>query len=149
MDGIAPLGRMVDLVEASDGEGKPISPTLPVDCRNFLIDIDGTCGEDIPNEQPERMATAEAFPDAIEQVNKWYDEGHQICFFTARTEEHREVTETWLSENGFRYHTLLMGKPRGGNYHWLDNHIVRATRFNGRFTDLIRRTVEIEVFDDE
>ena len=149
MDGIAPLGRMVDLVEASDGEEKPISPTLPADCRNFLIDIDGTCGEDIPNEQPERMATAEAFPDAIEQVNKWYDEGHQICFFTARTEEHREVTETWLSENGFRYHTLLMGKPRGGNYHWLDNHIVRATRFNGRFTDLIRRTVEIEVFDDE
>ena len=149
MDGIAPLGRMVDLVEASDGEGKPISPILPADCRNFLIDIDGTCGEDIPNEQPERMATAEAFPDAIEQVNKWYDEGHQICFFTARTEEHREVTETWLSENGFRYHTLLMGKPRGGNYHWLDNHIVRATRFNGRFTDLIRRIVEIEVFDDE
>ena len=32
----------------------------------YLIDIDGTVGEDIPNEEPERMATAEAYPDAIE-----------------------------------------------------------------------------------
>ena len=28
-----------------------------------------------------------------------------------------------------------MGKPRGGNYHWVDNHIVRATRYEGQFTD--------------
>ena len=30
-----------------------------------------------------------------------------------------------------------MDKPRGGNYHWIDNHIVRATRYDGKFTDLI------------
>ena len=42
-----------------------------------------------------------------------------------------------------------MDKPRGGNYHWIDNHIVRATKFNTRFTDLVRRTAEIEVFDDD
>ena len=59
------------------------------------------------------MATAEAFPDAIRTINSWYDQGHRICFFTARTEDHREVTEQWLLEKGFRYHTLLMGKPRG------------------------------------
>ena len=95
------------------------------------------------------MANATAYPDALETINKWHSQGHAITFFTARTEQHREVTEKWLESHGFRYHGLLMGKPRGGNYHWIDNHIVRATRFNTRFTDLIRRTVEIEVFDDD
>ena len=39
-----------------------------------------------------------------------------------------------------------MGKPRGGNYHWVDNHIVRATRYEGTFSDLVRENAEIEVF---
>ena len=78
-----------------------------------------------------------------------YSDGHVITFFTARTEEHRQVTESWLDMCGFLYHGLLMDKPRGGNYHWIDNHIVRATKFNTRFTDLVRRTAEIEVFDDD
>ena len=54
----------------------------------------------------------------------------------------------WLKDNGFKYHSLLMGKPRGGNYHWIDNHLVKATRYNGKFTDLIEKEVTIEVFDD-
>jgi hypothetical protein len=41
-----------------------------------------------------------------------------------------------------------MGKPRGGNYHWVDNHIVRATRYEGSFTDLIKVFKEVEVFED-
>lgn len=41
-----------------------------------------------------------------------------------------------------------MGKPRGGNYHWIDNHIVKATRFHGKFTNLVEKEVKIEVFDD-
>ena len=41
-----------------------------------------------------------------------------------------------------------MGKPRGGNYHWIDNHLVKATRYNGKFTDLVDKEVTIEVFDD-
>ena len=90
----------------------------------------------------------ELYPDALETINNWYDKGHIICFFTARVESHREVTEKWLKDNGFKYHSLLMGKPRGGNYHWIDNHLVKATRYNGKFTDLIEKKVTIEVFDD-
>ena len=138
----------MDLVDITDGSGNAASPVLPEHVKNYLIDIDGTVGEDIPNEEPERMATAEAYPDAIETINRWYDEGHQICFFTARTEDHRAVTEMWLEEKGFLYHSLLMGKPRGGNYHWIDNHVVRATRYSSKFTDLVRRNAEIEVFED-
>ena len=126
--------------------GELISPVLPDEIKNYLIDIDGTICDDIPNEEPERMATAKLYPDALETLNKWYKQGHFVTFFTSRLEEHRMVTEFWLKENGFKYHALLMGKPRGGNYHWVDNHIVRATRFEGKFTDLVDKKVSIQVF---
>ena len=128
--------------------GEHVSPILPDDIKNYLIDIDGTICDDIPNEEPERMLTAEVYSDALVTCNKWYDEGHVICFFTSRTEAHREYTEIWLKKHGFKYHTLLMGKPRGGNYHWIDNHLVKATRYKGKFTDLIDKKVTIQVFDD-
>ncbi len=127
-------------------DGKKISPVLPDEIKNYLIDIDGTICEDIPNEEPERMATAKIFPNTMETINKWYDQGHQICFFTSRVEEHREVTEQWLKSHGFKYHSLLMGKPRGGNYHWIDNHIVRATRYEGVFGDMVEMNKKVQVF---
>lgn len=136
----------MDLIEKEEN-GQLISPVLPAHVKNFLIDIDGTVCDDIPNEQPERMATAALYPDALEIVNKWFEEGHIITFFTSRTEDHREVTEKWLKENKFQYHGLLMGKPRGGNYHWIDNHMVRATRFEGKFTDLVEKDAKIQVFN--
>ncbi len=111
-----------------------------------MCDIDGTICEDIPNEEVERMLDAEIYENSVERINKWYEEGHVINFFTSRTEEHREITESWLKKHKFKYHCLLMNKPRGGNYHWIDNHIVKATRFKGKFTDLVVQTAEIEVF---
>ncbi len=129
-------------------QGEKVSPILPEGIKNYLIDIDGTICDDIPNEEPERMLTASVYPDALKTVNKWYDEGHIICFFTSRTEAHREYTQLWLEKHGFKYHSLLMGKPRGGNYHWIDNHIVKATRYKGKFTDLVEKEVTIEVFKD-
>ena len=133
-----------DKVEA----GEHISPVLPQGIKNYLIDIDGTICDDIPNEEPERMLTAAVYPDALQTCNKWYEEGHIICFFTSRTEAHREYTEIWLKKHGFKYHSLLTNKPRGGNYHWIDNHLVKATRFRGKFTDLVEKAVTIQVFDD-
>jgi hypothetical protein len=139
---------MEDFLKEKIENGERVSPILPDEVKNYLIDIDGTICDDIPNEEPERMLTAEVYPDALETLNKWYDEGHIITFFTSRTEEHREYTEIWLAKYGFKYHGLLMGKPRGGNYHWIDNHLVKATRYNGKFTDLVEKTVSIQVFDD-
>ncbi len=127
-------------------KGEKTSPLLPEMVKNFLIDIDGTICDDIPNEEPERMMTCIPYPDALKIINKWYEEGHVITFFTSRTESHRALTEDWLKKHRFKFHGLVMGKPRGGNYHWIDNHIVKATRFKGQFTDLIVKTHEIEVF---
>jgi hypothetical protein len=128
--------------------GALLSPILPEGIKNYLIDIDGTICEDIPNEEPERMVNAQVYPDALETLNKWYDDGHVICFFTSRTEEHRIVTEEWLNRHGFKFHGMVMGKPRGGNYHWIDNHLVKATRYKGKFTNLVDKDATIQVFDD-
>ena len=134
------------LIRGLDESGEATSPQLPDGVKNYLIDIDGTITDDVPNEEPERMATCLPFPDAVETMAKWYEEGHILTFFTSRTEEHREVTEVWLTKHSIKYSALLMGKPRGGNYHWIDNHIVRATRFQGRFTDMVVKSKNVEVF---
>jgi uncharacterized HAD superfamily protein len=137
-----------ELKELVNEKGEKLSPILDPSVKNYLIDIDGTITDDVPNEEPERMVTCVPYPDALEMTNKWYDEGHIITYFTSRTEEHRTVTEEWLNRHGFKYHGLLVGKPRGGNYHWIDNHMVKATRFNGKFTDLVKAYKEIEVFEE-
>ena len=127
--------------------GNTISPVLPDGIKNYLIDIDGTITDDVPNEEPWRMETCLPYQGSVEMINKWYDEGHIITFFTSRTESHRKVTEEWLDKHGYKHHGVLMNKPRGGNYHWIDNHIVRATRFEGKFTDMVEKTVSIQVFE--
>ena len=140
------MKKEIELRSILDDEGHLASPQLPADIKNYLIDIDGTITDDVPNEEPERMSVVIPYSDSVETLNRWYDEGHVITFFTSRTEEHREITETWLNKWGYKYHGLLMGKPRGGNYHWVDNHIVKGTRYEGVWTDLVREERTIEVF---
>ena len=96
---------------------------------NLLIDIDGTVSEDIPNEEYYRFRDAKLIKDALECVNKLYDIGHTITFFTSRKEEYREITEKWLKENGFKYDGLIMNKPRGGKYIWIDNLEVHGIQY--------------------
>ena len=140
------MSKEIQLVGERNESGESISPQLPSGVKNYLIDIDGTITDDVPNEEPERMVTCEPFPDALEILKKWYAEGHLLTFFTSRTEDHREVTEVWLKKHSIKYHGLIMGKPRGGNYHWIDNHVVKATRFKGKFTDMVVKTKNVEVF---
>lgn len=140
--------KTVNLQSQVGDDGHLVSPVLQHGIKNYLIDIDGTITDDVPNEEPERMAVVLPYPDAKEILNQWAKEGHIITFFTSRTEEHRQITETWLEKHGFIYHGLLMGKPRGGNYHWVDNHIVKATQYVGKWSNLTEKQKMIEVFED-
>ncbi|MEP7195205.1 MAG: phosphoheptose isomerase [Saprospiraceae bacterium] len=124
------------------------SPFLPEGVQNFLIDIDGTICDDVPNEDPARMQSVEPYDNAREFVNRWFDNGHIITFFTSRTEDLRLITEAWLIKHGFKFHGILMNKPRGGNYHWIDNHIVKSTLFKGKFTEFKSANQITDVFED-
>ena len=138
----------MNLKKEKDEQGRSISPVLSENTKNYLIDIDGTITDDVPNEEPERMFTCLPYEGAVETINSWYDQGHIITFFTSRTDEHEVVTKQWLDKHGFKYHNLLLNKPRGGNYHWIDNHVVRATRYNGIWDDLIKTQKIVEVFPE-
>lgn len=128
---------MQDLIEAKEASGSKASPVLPEGKKNIMIDIDGTITDDVPNEQPERMSIVEPYEGSVETINGWYAEGHVITFFTSRSSvEHKEITEAWLNKHQYKYHYLLMDKPRGGNYHWIDNHIVKGTRFTDSWDDV-------------
>ena len=86
-----------------DAQGENASPILPAHVKNYLIDIDGTVTEDVPNEEPERMATCLPFPDALQTLNGWYDQGHVICFFTSRTEEHRVLQQLGYTSTALNF----------------------------------------------
>ncbi len=115
----------------------------------FLIDIDGTVCDDIKNEESHLYDTAKVIPGAKEMLNKWYYEGNIITFFTAREEKDRGVTTQWLRNNGFKYHKLVMDKPRikdGQEYVWIDNRKVRAVTYLGTWGELKEVDAKIQTF---
>ena len=140
------MKQNITLNSLTGDDGHLVSPVLNAGCKNYLIDMDGTITDDVHNEEPDRMSVVLPYEGAVETLNKWFDDGHVITFFTSRTEDVRDITEAWLDKHGFKYHGLLMGKPRGGNYHWVDNHIVKATRYEGKWADLVEEERTIEVF---
>ena len=107
--------------------------------KNILIDIDGKVSEDIPNEESNRFGSAYVLENSVQSVNKLFEEGHSITFFTARQEKHREVTLKWLTDHGFKFHGLLMGKPRGGNYVWIDNSDVEGVLYKNNWNELVEK----------
>lgn len=115
----------------------------------FLIDIDGTVCDDIKNEDSHLYATAKVLPGAREMLNKWYYEGNTVTFFTAREEKDRYETEKWLIQNGFKFHGLVMNKPRikdGQEYVWIDNRKVRAVTYLGTWGELKEVDAKIQTF---
>lgn len=118
----------------------------------FLIDIDGTICDDIKNEDSHLYSSAKPLPNSLNIINKWFDEGNVITFFTARESKDREVTEKWLKDNGFKYHGLVMDKPRikdGQSYHWIDNKPTKATTYLGNWSDLKEVERKIQIFKDD
>ena len=91
----------------------------------YCVDIDGTiCSPTIGRDYHK----AQPWKERIDKLNKLYDEGHYIIYFTARAmgrfsdEEYLtagakaasvlfELTQSQLEEWGAKYHELIMGKP--------------------------------------
>lgn len=54
----------------------------------------------------EIYSNVKAVDKAREILTELYDEGHRLILITARSEEHRSLTEKWLAENNIPYHEL-------------------------------------------
>lgn len=120
---------------------------LPSWQKNFIIGIDDCiCNSKSGKLTAKEVSRAVALRGAKEWINKRYDEGHTICFFTTRGERLRAATEVWLEKEGFKYHSLIMNKPDALQYHYIDDRHVQATTFRGKFAALVKKEHTIQVF---
>ncbi len=90
----------------------------------YVFDIDGT----ICNNTYGAYKTAKPFENRIKQVNKLYEEGNTIVFFTARGmgsmdgnvekvyKKYYDFTYQQLMGWGVRFHELILGKPSADLY---------------------------------
>jgi len=104
--------------------------------KTYVVDIDGTICD---WEAGRDYTLAEPFPERIKEINKLYDEGNTIKYFTARgmgryagrsdkaIESFYAITESQLDRWGCKYHELILGKPSGDYY--IDDKGIDANEF--------------------
>ena len=79
---------------------------------DILVDIDET----ICNTRRDRdYSKSTPIDEHIQKINKLYDEGHHIVYWTARGSgsgiDWKDLTEKQLSAWGVKHHELRLGKP--------------------------------------
>lgn len=78
----------------------------------YYIDIDDTI---CTLTESMNYSSARPIPRAIEKVNRLYEDGNKIVFWTARGTvsgiDWRELTAYQLASWGVKYHELKFGKP--------------------------------------
>ena len=87
--------------------------------KTFAIDVDGTICEERDSDGVEirPITNRRPYKDRIEKINKLYNEGHYIIYYTARgiksgrgKSHYRPITEQQLSDWGCKYHELSVGE---------------------------------------
>jgi phosphatidate phosphatase PAH1 len=103
----------------------------------YIVDIDGTICANVDG----KYESATPIQSRIEKINKLYDEGHHITYFTARgmgryfdnadmaKSRFFDITELQLRLWGCKYHNLILGKPSGDYY--IDDKGINSDDFFG------------------
>ena len=93
----------------------------------YVVDIDGT----ICNTERGNYFSSKPIQERIDKINKLYDEGHKIIYYTARGYKSgvnwRELTKRQLKEWGVKYHKLEIKAPYGDFY--INDHSILLTEF--------------------
>lgn len=104
----------------------------------YCVDIDGTiCDKDVCRKDG-NYETSKPKLDRIEKINKLYDEGHIIKYFTARgmgrfnsrvlaQKEFYYLTYNQLKSWGCKFHELILGKPSADYY--IDDKAIKDDDF--------------------
>jgi len=82
----------------------------------IFVDIDETiCSNQEPKNEARDYSKAIPIRENIEAINKLYEQGHDITYWSARGTvtgiDWREITENQLKKWGAFFHTLILGKP--------------------------------------
>lgn len=104
----------------------------------YVIDIDGTICQN-GDCTTCKYEGSTPLKDRIDRINKLYDDGHTIKYFTARgmgryndasdkaIEKFYALTKMQLELWGCKYHELILGKPSGDIY--IDDKGINANDF--------------------
>jgi capsule biosynthesis phosphatase len=104
----------------------------------YVFDIDGTICTQLEEGRYDRSVPIK---ERIEKINKLFEDGHEITFYTARGmgrfqgnvakvySEFFSLTENQLKEWGVKYHQLVLGKPAGDYY--IDDKGIHDVSFFG------------------
>jgi hypothetical protein len=91
--------------------------------RTFFIDIDGTIVKNLTNEELDLILTQntsgifrEDLLPGVDHFFKSLNEDDTVIFTTARTENHRRMTEEMLAFHNIKYSQLIMGLSCGERY---------------------------------
>lgn len=94
----------------------------------YIVDIDGTICSQYPGSEYNH---AKPYLRRIHQLNKLFDEGHEIHYWTARGsssgKDWKDLTEAQLKWWGCKYTTVSLGKP---SYDvWIDDKAFSPEQF--------------------
>jgi len=106
-----------------------------VETRTLVVDVDDTISTHVNRDYENAIPHTKI----INKINKMYDSGWKIVYFTARgqvscngdleliNQLRRPVLESWMEKHGVKYHELMFGKPIGVYY--IDDKAMRPEEF--------------------
>ena len=77
--------------------------------HTWILDLDGT----IVKHNGYKIYGKDIFLDGAKEFLESIPQEDMIIFITSRTEEYRELTESFLKDNGIRYDYIIFGAPYG------------------------------------
>jgi hydroxymethylpyrimidine pyrophosphatase-like HAD family hydrolase len=105
--------------------------------KSIFVDIDGTICSITPGNDYRR---AIPYPERILEINKLYDAGHKITYWTARGQcsgKNWEIlTETQLETWGAKYHNLILGQKPHFDMYICDKSVNSEDYFNTTYADV-------------
>lgn len=78
------------------------------------IDLDGTFSTD--RYESGGVLRCKLMPGAKETVEKMRAAGHEVIFFTHRSDDLKQETIKWLKDNRIQYDGIIFGKPHFNLY---------------------------------
>ncbi len=97
----------------------------------YIVDIDQTICVTPQVDGKHRYDLSDPFPQRIDKINKLYDQGHTIIYWTARGSgsgiDWTELTTKQLNDWGCKFHEVRLGKP---SYDvWIDDKALNDSEF--------------------
>ena len=113
----------------------------------IYVDIDETIAKR-PNENCIDYTKTVPCPENIKKINKLYDDGHKIVYWTARGSgtgiDWQEITEKQFEKWGVKYHELILKKPLYNVF--IDDRNINAYEFFDNYDEY--RDDVLEKVDD-